>query len=1015
MFVFIIIIIVVFIFSLNLFSAPHKKEPQVINGVLDLSDWDFEQDGPVRLDGEWEFYWKQLLVYDDFRKESQVSSGYISVPSVWNNYIVNHEQLPGDGYATYRVKIKTNMHHSLAALNISTMSTAYKLMIDHKTIAENGIVGTSKETSLPEYKPLISIFNNTSAEFEIIAQVSNFTYARGGMWYSITLGTDQQIIKLKEDASRRELFILGAVLIMALYHTAIFSFQRKYPLALYFTLILLVGVIRIVCRGEYFILTIIPSLDIHYLIFLEYMSIYWGPTALAAFIHELYPEESSLAMRKILVASMLFLTSFSIISPIHIYTKFTLYYEIFLGIMVLYYLVVVLVAAIRHKAGARLLLGAILFFFGTFIYDCLYHWNIVHSKYDGMFPVTIFILILSQALILAQRFSTAFTEVEKLSSQLLSLNNLKDEFLANTSHELRTPLHGMINITESVLQSGSGQFSKEQVENLSLVVSSGKRLATLVNDILDYAKLKHGDIILNKKNVDIRNVIMIVVGITQYLVAVKPILLKIDLPLDLPMIQADEDRLIQIIYNIIGNAIKFTETGEIVISSVINNDMIEISVADTGIGIAEGKWENIFKSFEQVTTSLCRAQEGTGLGLSITKYLVETHGGKIWVSSVLGKGSIFTFSLPINLRSQTGSNSHIGKKNISQHEYTPQPLFETPALFEQDGECTILIIDDDYVNLQVLINVLSMEKHSVIAVTNGMDALNVLAHNKNIDLVILDIMLPNRSGYEVCKILRKEYSLSDLPVLMITAQNSPVGMLTGFEAGANDFLTKPVDVSELKARVKTLLQLKKSVSQAIHAEMAFLQAQIKPHFLYNALNTIISLCWTEPEKAGDLLLELSNYLRGSFNFNTMNNFISINKELEFVQSYISIEKARFEEKLRCQYEIDSSVDFMVPTLILQPIVENAVKHGLLPKVDGGTVKISIHPHSEYILIEVTDDGIGIDTAQLATLLSDDVAGKGVGLRNVNKRMKRMYGYGIQIISKVESGTTVSIRIPYERK
>jgi len=235
-------------------------------------------------------------------------------------------------------------------------------------------------------------------------------------------------------------------------------------------------------------------------------------------------------------------------------------------------------------------------------------------------------------------------------------------------------------------------------------------------------------------------------------------------------------------------------------------------------------------------------------------------------------------------------------------------------------------------------------------------------------------------------------------------------MLTGFAAGANDFVSKPFDSSELKARIKTLLYLKKSVNQAIQAELAFLHAQIKPHFLYNALNTIVSFCWTDAEKAGQLLLALSDYLRGTFNFNNMKSLVSLEEELELVQAYITLEKARFEEKLTCQLEIAVSSDTMVPTMMIQPIVENAIKHGILPKEQGGAVIISVTRQESNIHITVTDDGVGIPPEKLAGILAGSID-KSVGLTNINRRMKRLYGHGIEIISKVNIGTMVGITIP----
>lgn len=1003
---------ILFIFTTH--SKEHKKMPIATKGVFDLSHWNFQKDGPIKLDGEWEFYWNQLLTYDDFHrldKQYIPPTGYFTIPSVWNKYKINDENLPGKGYATYRLKVKTNDITDLKGLKLLTQSTAYKLMINRETIATSGSVGKSEETTMPEYKPQIAHFKNDSNEFEIIIQISNYTYARGGFWHSINLGHIQQIRTMKENSARREMLLFGAVFSMILYHVAIYWLQRRNTSILYFIVALLGMSVRIFFTGEYFITTLIPSMNFNLLIFIEYMTVYWGATIWFAFIHEVYPYESSKKIVQIFVCISLLITVFIILTPLYIYTKYLTLIEIFVAVISYNILTSVVRAVRRKKQGANLLFLGIILFMATYIHDCLYYLNIVESEPGGLIGFTTFIMLFIQAFILAARYSKTFDEVEELSDKMISINELKDEFLANTSHELRTPLHGMISITEYVLQSMEGSLNQTQKGNLSLVVSSGKRLANLVNEILDYSKLKYGDIKLHKKSVDLQQVVQKVFAVQRHLLLNKKILLINDLPRDTPFVYGDKDRIIQIIYNLLGNAVKFTENGSVRISAVKNNNMVEISVEDTGIGIPEEKLDNIFKSFEQGNTSLTRSCGGTGLGLSITKQLIEIQGGQIWVTSEMGKGSKFTFTMPISAYKE---KIVVSKKEILFEENPLHHLFSEEAeSFDQDGEFTILIVDDDYVNLHSLVNILSTEKYSVIAATNGIQALDIISKNKKIDLVILDIMMPQLSGYEVCKRIRENYSMYDLPVLMLTAQNNPEAILTGFESGANDFLPKPFEMSELKARAKTLLELKKSVHHAIHAEMAFLQAQIKPHFLYNALNTIVSFCWTDPEKAAELITELSNYLRSSFDFSNMDKFVRIEKEIEFVQSYLAIEKARFDEKINCQYDIDP-IHFMIPTLVLQPIVENAVKHGILEKEKNGNIKISIKENDECITIKVEDDGIGISKDKLTAILDENSTGKSVGIRNVNKRLKRIYGYGIEIESQVEKGTTVCIKIPHER-
>jgi signal transduction histidine kinase len=998
-------------------SLLQKEYPLGEKGVLDLTNWDFKRDGTVRLDGEWEFYWNQLLTYDDFYGNNRIykPSGYFKVPKVWNRYEINGEKLPALGYGTYRLKVKVDDAEDLKGLKILTMSTSYKLMIDDKIVAQSGIVGEERESSKSEYNPQIALFNTNSKDFDIIIQVSNYTYSKGGIWHSIVFGTSEQIINMREASARREMFLFGIMLIILFYHIAIYWLHRKNKSVLYFILILFIFTIRILFTGEYFITKIIPGMDFNYIVFIEYMTNYWGPTIWMMFVCSIFPKEFS---KKVLWASVFISLVFTIITVftnVKVYTSLLIYLEILSAVMFIYTLYCTFIAALKRKEEGVLLFIGMIIILAAFINDVLYFRNIIKSYPGGVFGFSMALITFIHAYILAERFSDAFNEVEKLSDEMISLNKLKDEFLENTSHELRTPLHGIINITESILQCEEGHLSSKQRENLSLITLSGKRLANLVNDILDYSKLKYDDIKLNKKSVDIQKTVQMVLDVYRYIAVNKSIKFNNNIPENIPLIFADEQRVTQIVYNFIENAIKFIPQGEITISAIENNNMLEIYVEDTGIGIPEDKLEDIFKSFEQVQNSLMRGYSETGLGLSITKYLVEMHGGKIWVESKPGKGSKFIFSMPISNGISVDIDKDIKGEGISMNNNMYSQYTNTQGILHQEGEFTILIVDDDYINLQSLVNILSTEKYSIIPVADGIEALDLISENRTIDLVILDVMMPKISGFEVCKKIREENSLYDLPVIMLTSQSNPKAILAGLEVGANDFLLKPFAISELKARVKTLLQLKKSVQHALNSEMAFLQAQIKPHFLYNALNTIISFCWTDGEKAGELILELSNYLRSSFEFNNMDKFIYIEKEIEFIESYLAIEKARFEEKLNCHFDFEEQdLNFMIPTLLLQPIVENAIKHGVLQNENGGDINITIRHKDEFIILKVMDNGVGIPKEKLLSIISDEGENTRVGIKNINKRMKRIYGYGIDIESEVGKGTVVTIKIPKQR-
>ena len=195
------------------------------------------------------------------------------------------------------------------------------------------------------------------------------------------------------------------------------------------------------------------------------------------------------------------------------------------------------------------------------------------------------------------------------------------------------------------------------------------------------------------------------------------------------------------------------------------------------------------------------------------------------------------------------------------------------------------------------------------------------------------------------------------------------------------------------------------------SELDALQAQIKPHFIFNVLNTILYFTKKDADKTYTLLLDLSDYLRDHFSFRDTSTLIDLNDEISHLKSYLNLEKARFGERLQVIFDIPSDITAKIPVFLIQPIVENALKHGILPKEDGGTVKISVIPKGEKILVKIEDDGVGMSSERLEGLLDDKVEGYGVGVRNVNKRLKNIFGKSLKIESKEGVGTIFIMEIP----
>lgn len=458
------------------------------------------------------------------------------------------------------------------------------------------------------------------------------------------------------------------------------------------------------------------------------------------------------------------------------------------------------------------------------------------------------------------------------TERLRAVDKLKDQFLANTSHELKTPLNGIIGLAESLF------FKEERSEyrhNLGLIVSSGKRLQSLVDDILDFSRLKSSDLSLHQKAIDIRAISSVVLDLQTPLVKGKQVSLLNALPEDFPIIAADEGRITQILHNLIGNGIKFTEEGSVRIHGEWTDESVTIHITDTGIGIPEGKLQRIFRAFEQADGSIQRQYAGTGLGLTISRQLVELHGGTLDVVSEQGKGSTFSFTIP---RTDLATIDDSGPRPAGEFLFREEPELADSTFSPSSGETIflpdiqdplkILVVDDEEINLEVIKAHLSSPGLEVILAMNGQAALALLEQEDDFDLVLLDVMMPGMSGFEVCREIRKKYLPSELPVIIITAKNQIEDLVQAFSIGANDYIAKPFSRAEFISRVKTQLHL-----QTIHAAtQKFVPREFLKALGYEAI--------TET-KYGDQIQKTGTIL-----FTDMRNYTTIAEQLSPEETFL---------------------------------------------------------------------------------------------------------------------------------
>ncbi|MBU0674246.1 MAG: response regulator [Proteobacteria bacterium] len=793
--------------------------PSVHDGTLDLASWDFVHSS-LELSGDWRFYWSQLLTPDDFQQKSQPKeTGLIHLPGNWNDYQMDGRSLGPFGAATYRLTIRLPESTEPLAIRLNSISTAYRMWANGVLVGERGRVGLSEETSVADLQHDIHSLPGTDQTMELVLQVANFHLQQGGVPHAILLGRESELKSRLIRDQAYDLLVAGGLILLGLFFLSRYFVGRVIlgradTGAFWFSSVCLTWG----AHGLFFGVSGHPILRIWEMGWepfckLDFIIFYLSVPALTVLFSTLFPQESVPRLNRVWLGAALFFSLPVLLTDSHLYSRVMYTYEYWGLLQMVYVLWFLVRALLRRREGARPIMAGMAVLSIASVNDVLLSTGVIDTVF--LTPFGILALVLSQAHTLSLRSVRATQKVERLSCELEEKNialkrgdQLKDEFLANTSHELRTPLNGIIGLAES-MRDTVGEGAAQRRRDLDLIASSGRRLANLVNDILDFSRLKNRDLELNLASVDLHGAVSTVMAFCAPLVGAKALTLHNDVSADLPPVRADEDRLQQILYNLLGNAIKFTEHGEVRIQADLDHDQVKISVRDSGVGIAPEFQESIFNSFEQVDGSASRYHGGTGLGLGISRQLVELHGGHLDLESTPGHGSVFHFCLPISKEGTdslpTAIMAEVHSRFIEVQPFVPE-RFETGGLVGQ----RVLVVDDDPVNLQVAINHLAAQGLAVTPVGGGAEALALLEGGSRFDLVLLDIMMPGISGFEVCRRLRHRYTSVELPVIMLTAKNRLADLVEGLALGANDYLTKPFAREELLARTRAQLQVRQA-------------------------------------------------------------------------------------------------------------------------------------------------------------------------------------------------------------
>ncbi|MCG8568780.1 MAG: ATP-binding protein [Spirochaetes bacterium] len=1033
-----LLFLILILFTSCIYQYPNSL---YFKNSLDLESWNFNRSDTIHLNKGWDIYSEQLLTPQDF-----IDNSATLIPT-------DNPQFKY-GYITARQVVKLPADQSFI-LSFFHHRSAIKVWINGKLLLEDGKVARNKkEEHCSSANKKMVIFESKESN-EIVIQLSNFHYMRGELGI-ITLGNSQKSFTSYVISIAWELFFQGAAFFFGLYHLVIFFYRRKEKSNLLFAIICFLFNLRMMTTGNEFLSILFQSIPFEIEWKIELISIYTATPLILTFLFFLFPEVKHKEYALFFYISsgiFIFITFFF---PIRYQRILFDYYLFIIGTIFVYFIYIAIQIYHLNLVGSKIHIIAVSILVCFVILEILFYKFLHIGVTIGLLTqIGFFTFSLCNGFIIAIKYSTSSQKVERLShdlkinnQKLIEADRLKDEFLANTSHELRTPLHGIIGIAQSLEDGIAGELPGEISSNIALISISAKRLYNLVNDILDFSKIRNNELAINKKAVDLFHTTEYVIQLNSPLVTHKDLEIINHIDPGLEKVLADENRIIQILNNLLSNAIKFTEHGKIEISAKPIEDMITIEVKDTGIGIDEEHYHRIFGTFNQIDGSIARKYGGTGLGLSITKKLVELQDGTIRVQSKLNEGSTFTFTLPRAKVSEI-TEDHTSQ-DISPNVFFEKWLFKDKEKEDEDTTLietpyTLLLVDDDPINIHLLNQQLDDKRYQLINAYNGEVALKIVEENTNIDLIILDVMMPEVTGYDVCQIVREKYSIFELPILIVTAKNQIDNLIKGFELGANDYLIKPYHKLELRSRIETLLNLKKATeSSEVLKNASDLKTQllnIAAHNIRNPISSIMgytSLLKKKPyldhtdlryidiiiHSANrivhliDEILENTRIKDGKVVLNKINfNLDQMLKSIIEQNNQNAINKKQNIHYQSNENDLIISADHYRLAEVFDNLLSNAIKYSPQNK----NIWINVNSENqEKLIVEIQDEGPGFSKDDLVKVFGEfqKLSAKPTGNENstglglaITKRLVELHHGKIYVTNNRSGGATFTVELP----
>jgi len=669
-----------YLFVIVFFSLPdlHAQQvPEAVKGVIDLTGYDFNAQGPVELRGEYEFYWNQMLNPADEKISGEMI--YMKVPGSWLKLKDEYPQLTRHGFATYRLKILLPPGMTDIALRVEDVYSASGFFLNGKAIDYLGFPGVNKFQTVTRYNRPVMTGSVNSREVELLVKVSNFDHRLSGILGSISLGSTAQVQEERTRELFRGHFLIGAFLIIGVYFLGLYLIRTE-QYRLYFSVICFLMAFRVVLISE---LPMINQLNLNGLTTtrLDYLNVYFFAPFFTLMIRSLFPIEFPKWIFRIIIWISVVFIAVVVVSPISLFSFSMIYFFGFFLLVSLVFLYVIMLAWIRGRSHApSFTLGLLILFAGT-LNDMLNEIDVIDTAY--VVHYTMFIYLLVYAYIFADKsnflqkkaqkladevnevknhledlvavrtteLQSVSRELERQKKKLESTNkdlvesmNARNRLFAIIGHDVRAPIGYNLQALEMLINN-PGLPARERNELLKMMASASEVTYNLLDNLLVWGRSQTGK--LKATPVKVQLMELIHESLELINIGLKEKGLKVELDVDEGhYLEADRDQLYIVIRNLVSNAMKFTpEKGSIKITSRKQQGQIIISISDSGIGIPDSIKEKLLDARTHVSTNGTRGEKGSGLGLKISHEIVEVNHGWMDIESESGKGTTITIGI----------------------------------------------------------------------------------------------------------------------------------------------------------------------------------------------------------------------------------------------------------------------------------------------------------------------------------------------------------------------------------